>query len=1212
MAPHRPPRLEKGLVLLLLLTLALPLLLTAFVHYTAGRAGIVGSWRQGVLHRAPGEVSPLPVPTLADVKTTRYQAGLANRFDEGFAGRDWVHRSTQEMYLRLFGTVQGPAVLGRNHSAFYNTHPFRFVDEYSVDRPPAAALDYIVTGLRLWRESCLSRGVGFAIVITPSKAAVYPEDLPPAWQRRHDPRPRAYDHFVRLLNQEHIPYVDGHLLTMEAKAHANAPVFPLGGTHWGQYPALLTANAVLRELASQGQPVRPIEHTHNWIFDDPVDEEADIAEMIQPLFPWSYPVNRLSYRPVPLEEGRRPSLDIIGGSFVGNLGLHLYRSGEFSEIHWLRYYKDAKEIPDLQRFLGWNILLAPIPDFSVERDVYAAQNLVLEVNEQFLTDPRHLRQFFDETLGDLPGVGIPKTTFAYDAFLPCRWNEPIRFSPGMIPTKPGVFSDLCYPDAAGSWSNGPDTTVRLTVPDLDQDVELSVLAGATSAPDKHPAQRVSVFANGEPVAEWIHETGAPQTDTAVIPKALLADGRLILRFHFSNAAAPSTYSDSKDIRRLALLFSQLTLRQPRVRVDGPVIPADVPGQGDPVFAANFSDVEHLGRWTVGPSAALVLPTPPGTSDVTLSAQVGALINPAKLPVQRTGVLVNGEPVGEWVFLHDGSVQREVVIPRKLLTDETMRVEFRFSKTLSSAELGSGEDTRQLALLFKDVQLHWFAYDKDHPDPDRPADQPSAVFLPLPRDQTLHFAAGARPEQPGIFSGLFPADPAGSWSDGPDTTLCLRVPDPDRDVVLSVFAGAAFVPNRHPVQRVNVFANGHQIATWTYDTGAAQRDEAVIPHAFLNDGRVVLRFHFAQPVIPADYSDSKDTRRLALLFSDLTLRNPSPHVDGPVIPAADTVQGNPVFAANFSGVEPGGRWTDGPSATLVLPVPPGLWDVRLSAQVSALLDPVKLPAQHAGVFVNGTPVGEWRFSSPGTVQREVSIPRKLLTDETMRVEFRFSRTLSPAQVDGSADTRQLALLFKSVQLHWFAYDKDHPDPLDLDQPDHQPNAVFLPLPRDQTLHFAAGARPEQPGIFSGLFPADPAGSWSDGPDTTLRLRVPDPGQDVVLSVFAGATAAPNQRPAQRVRVFANGHQIATWTYDTGAAQRDEAVIPRALLGDGRVILRFHFSQPVAPADYGDSKDTRRLAVLFSDLTLRSLSPKPAGSALPAADAPPDPPDGPANR
>ena len=706
----RSSRLEKVLLGLLLAVFVVPLPLTAFMHFSVNHTGFVGALRRIILSAGVGDVSPLPRPTFDEVRSARYQEGLAARFNDGYGGRDWVIYCTQEAYQRLFHNVQGPAILGRGNSTFYNQRPYQFVDEYCVDRQPPDMVKSYLDGLRLWRDSCLARGVGFAILITPSKASIYPEDLPEAWQRRRDPRPRVYDDFVRLLQQEGIHYIDGHVLTMAAKAGATAPVFPLGGTHWGQYASLQTANAVLRDLAAQGQPVRPIENVQTAVSNEPINEDSDMLDVIQPLFRWKYPVSKVAYPPVPSEEGSRPSLVLIGGSFLSGLGLHLYNSGQFSEIHWLRYYQMAREIPAPDQPFGWQIDNRPTPVPDLRREIFAAQCVVLEVNEQQLTNPLHLHQLFDDTVQTLPGGGAPGCVFPYQAFQPCRWGEPIRFTyRDASPVRPGIFSGLSGPEIHGSWTDGPDTTLRLTVPDVAQDAILSVEAGAAIVPDKLPVQRVGIFANGRPVGEWAYDAGGLRRYEVVIPRALLGDGRLTLHFHYSQTISPAQISDSTDTRQLALLFQTLTLRQPGRRVDGPVYSAAVTEKADPVYAAGFSGAEDSGRWTDGTSATLRLPVPPvSEQDAVLSAEFDPAIIAGKLLEQRARIVVNGQPVGEWIIGAPGVQRREVVIPRTLLKADKLEVGFQFSDTFMPAKPGSGGDTRRLALFFKNVQLHWFA------------------------------------------------------------------------------------------------------------------------------------------------------------------------------------------------------------------------------------------------------------------------------------------------------------------------------------------------------------------------------------------------------------------------------------------------------------------------------------------------------------------------
>lgn len=719
MKPHGSPRLEKLLVVLLTLPFLVPLPLTLLVRLSVGRGDWAGVAARALLGRSVvGEkpvAPPVPAVSAASLRDASYQEGLAANFNLGFGAREWVIRATEEAYLRLFHTTSAGIVFGRGGNAFYNEPPFAFVDEYCVERQPPDTLRPLVEGLRAWRDSCLSRGVGFALLITPTKASIYPEDLPAAWRHRQDPRPRNYVQFLRLLRQAGLNCIDGHALTRAAKAHAPSPVFPLGGTHWSQYASLLTANAVLAELQSQGQPVRPIEDARPIVSENPSQEDADMLGTADPFVPWRFPVVRMDYPPVPLARERRPSLVLIGGSFLNSLGAHLFASAEFSEVHWLRYYQAMKELAAAG---DWRVLAADLPAVDVEKEVFGAQCVVLEVNEQQLIQPEHLRLLFADSLARLPARGAPPSVFSYELSLPCRWGEPIPFNTPATFARTEAFSGFSSPEPPGCPTDGPEATVSLTLPSVEQDVTLTAGSGAIIVPGKLPRQRVGVFANGQPVAEWAFDEGGYRTNTAVIPRAALRNGQLVLRFHFSQTISPAQVDGGPgDVRQLAWVVQQLTLRQNGRRVDGPVFSAAVaaPGQPDSVYAAGFSRAGTGGRWTVGPGATLRLPSPvSGSQDTVFSAEVAAMLDPVLLPVQRTDIFVNGRSVGEWIFAAPGVRHREILVPRALLTGGSEEVQLRFSGTLSSAQAGRGTDERRLALQFKSVQFHGFAAAADPP------------------------------------------------------------------------------------------------------------------------------------------------------------------------------------------------------------------------------------------------------------------------------------------------------------------------------------------------------------------------------------------------------------------------------------------------------------------------------------------------------------------
>ena len=166
-------------------------------------------------------------------------------------------RVINEIYLRGFHLAPVGVLIGPHLSLIEPA----YLEEYCLVRHEADELRPFVQDLRRFQDFCASQGTAFVLVITPSKATLYPENMPAGWLRRYHPGPRDYDHLLPLLRERGIHYVDGHRLTTELKARPPVPVFPIGGIHWGDPTALATTNAALGVLAGQGLPVGRSETT---------------------------------------------------------------------------------------------------------------------------------------------------------------------------------------------------------------------------------------------------------------------------------------------------------------------------------------------------------------------------------------------------------------------------------------------------------------------------------------------------------------------------------------------------------------------------------------------------------------------------------------------------------------------------------------------------------------------------------------------------------------------------------------------------------------------------------------------------------------------------------------------------------------------------------------------------------------------------------------
>ena len=106
----------------------------------------------------------------------------------------------------------------------------------------------------------------------------------------------------------------------------------------------------------------------------------------------------------------------------------------------------------------------------------------------------------------------------------------------------------------GRWTDG--TTARLALPALRApftalQVRLNFAAFVNA---RHPAQHVTVCANGHPLAQWTQESGDPQSRSFVIHAADLLGGQqpVTIDFDLPDAISPKALELNDDERRLAI------------------------------------------------------------------------------------------------------------------------------------------------------------------------------------------------------------------------------------------------------------------------------------------------------------------------------------------------------------------------------------------------------------------------------------------------------------------------------------------------------------------------------------------------------------------------------------------------------------------------------------------------------------------------------------
>ena len=239
-------------------------------------------------------------------------------------------------------------------------------------------------------------GMAFVLLISPSKAAIYPEFIPDIFCRSPKSASRDYENFVPLLDKYKINYVDGHAVTLAAKTREQAPVFSRGGTHWNYLGAYYTVERLLEMIeALTRQSIGRLSLQDLEIDHKPSGTDKDLAELLNLISP---PYNYLVPHPTIVREG--PAQDLgkavfVGGSFIWTVLDILNFTNIFQSMDAYYYYKLL-----LKSYPAKTSRSIDVSQIDWNKDILTSQVLVLEINETNFSN-EYVSAFLSDILGYL-------------------------------------------------------------------------------------------------------------------------------------------------------------------------------------------------------------------------------------------------------------------------------------------------------------------------------------------------------------------------------------------------------------------------------------------------------------------------------------------------------------------------------------------------------------------------------------------------------------------------------------------------------------------------------------------------------------------------------------------------------------------------------------------------------------------------------------------
>jgi hypothetical protein len=112
-----------------------------------------------------------------------------------------------------------------------------------------------------------------------------------------------------------------------------------------------------------------------------------------------------------------------------------------------------------------------------------------------------------------------------------------------------------------------------------------------------------------------------------------------------------------------------------------------------------------------------------------------------------------------------------------------------------------------------------------------------------------------------------------------------------------------------------------------------------------------------------------------------------------------------------------------------------------------------------------------------------------------------------------------------------------------------------------------------------------GTWTEGPEATLSLRLDEPHASPMEMVVRGQAFLSKPDPGTSVQVVTNGVPAATWTFNQGDSLTDlRAQIPPEVAPSPLLQISFRILNPRSPQSMGISGDTRALGLLVQSLRI----------------------------
>lgn len=465
------------------------------------------------------EQNEMPKISWQSICNGTYQNQYSNYLDQNNFARDILIRNYDSI-LHIFHASNNNITYGKN-GYLYETG---YIASYMNCDSQSDYTDYAYK-LSLINYALSLNGKEFVYIISPSKAEIYDEYLPPSIAfNEYTERRTDYYLLKSALEEFHVPYVDASSIMEEMKAE-NLPPFYKQGIHWSELAAIRTLNEALED---------EIEYTYS-ISNNPANADKDLYDLANI---WQKPLSDTFYRVqvIGSDKTADQKLLLIGTSFCGQWMNMLHSSAPvFHNVTHYRYLNFQEKLEN------GNYTISPlnekINENHIKETIDDSDIIVFETNASCTFDShRAIVDYLYQIYVQNSNLDIAETLLDFTSE---------KSSSSII--SEGLYAQ----ESEGLWTS--EEFCLTFAWDNDTDINI-VIDGYIFQPN----YKIHVFLNGKDYG-YLDVTRNNIISTS-FNKEDVRNGQNHLKFSIENSVSPSEITDSDDSRKLGIFLKHLLIR----------------------------------------------------------------------------------------------------------------------------------------------------------------------------------------------------------------------------------------------------------------------------------------------------------------------------------------------------------------------------------------------------------------------------------------------------------------------------------------------------------------------------------------------------------------------------------------------------------------------------------------------------------------------------